>query len=195
MYDALAISIDTWRERVLTTIDAHVDQRENVAVSDIVAALSHVATWSGCPHAATLSSPSTAPSYRRIPLGVGKARNYEALLITWPPGYATPIHDHDGLWGMEFVLDGALEVESFQLCATLPIHLVRDHRLIVGVGDHVAFSRADYAHRCRNLSKHRQALSLHVYGGELNRYRSFVDDQGQWFSKLHQAVREDVPTT
>lgn len=195
MYDALATSNDAWSKRVLTTIDACMDQQANIDVSDIVAALSHVATWSGCPQATMLSSASTVPSYRRIPLGIGKARNYEALLIVWPPDHATPIHDHDGLWGIEFVLDGTLEVESFQLYPTPPIHLERDHSLVVGVGDHIAFSQADYAHRCRNLSKRRQALSLHVYGGELNRYRSFVDNQGQWFSELHRAVREDLSAT
>ncbi|MFK2876434.1 cysteine dioxygenase [Rhodanobacter hydrolyticus] len=154
--------------------------------------LSQVAAWPGCPQAAGLSPASETPSYRRLPLGADEAHGYEALLILWPPGHATPIHDHDGLWGMEFVLDGVLEVESFQLLPQPTIHLERDHSRIVGVGDHVAFSQADYAHRCRNLSRNRQALSLHVYGGELNRYRSFIHDHGQWSSELHQAVREST---
>lgn len=170
-------------------------KQANIDVGDITAPLSQVATWSDCPQATTLSSASSASSYRRIPLGVGKAHSYEALLIVWPPGHVTPIHDHDGLWGMEFVLDGVLEVESFQLCTAPPIHLERDHHVIVGVGDHIAFSQADYAHRCRNLSRKRQALSLHVYGGELNLYRSFSKHQGQWVSELQQAVREDASAT
>ncbi|HUA81783.1 MAG TPA: cysteine dioxygenase family protein [Dyella sp.] len=170
-------------------------KQANAKVSDIAAALSQVATWSGCPQAAMLSSTSTAPSYRRIPLIIDKARNYEALWIVWPPDHATPIHDHDGLWGMEFVLDGALEVESFHLCPAPSIHLERDHSRIVGVGDHVAFSQADYAHRCRNLSTQRPALSLHVYGGELSGYRSFAEHQGHWISERHQAVREDASVT
>lgn len=192
MYDALATLNHAWNERVLTAIEGCLGEQGQVDVDYIAATLSHVAIWPGCPQATTLSPTSEAPSYRRIPLGVGNARNYEALLIVWPPGYATPIHDHDGLWGMEFVLDGVLEVESFQLLPQPPIHLERDHCQVVGVGDHVAFSQADYAHRCRNLSRNRQALSLHVYGGELNRYRSFAHDQGQWSSELHHAVREKL---
>lgn len=164
-------------------------------VRSIVTALSSVAAWPGCPLASTLSAVSATPSYRRIPLGVSAARNYEALLIVWPPGHATPIHDHDGLWGMEFVLDGVLKVESFQLCPQPPVHLEHDHSLVVGVGDHIAFSQADYAHRCRNLSKTHPALSLHVYGGELNRYRSFTHDDGQWFCELHRAMRDEAIST
>lgn len=195
MYDALATSMDTWSQRVLKTIDACVGKHVDVDVSDIATALSQIATWGGCPQTHMLSPTSTASSYRRIPLNTDKTRNYEALLIVWPPDHATPIHDHDGLWGMEFVLDGALEVESFQLCLAPSIHLEREHSTIVGVGDHIAFSQADYAHRCRNLSRRREALSLHVYGGELNRYRSFAEHQGRWISELHQTVREDVPAT
>ncbi|WP_158544966.1 cysteine dioxygenase [Dyella monticola] len=168
---------------------------KQVDVDNVVSALSSVATWPGCPQSGMLFSAPITPAYRRIPLGVGTARNYEALLILWPPGHATPLHDHDGLWGMEFVLDGVLEVESFQLCPQPPVHLEHDHSLVVGVGDHIAFSQADYAHRCRNLSKTRQALSLHVYGGELNCYRSFTHDDGQWFSEFHRTTRDEATST
>lgn len=192
MYDALTPSIHAWNERVLTTIERCVVRQGQIDVGYLAAELSQVAAWPGCPQAIGLSPASETPSYRRLPLGTDEAHGYEALLIVWPPGHATPIHDHDGFWGMEFVLDGVLEVESFRLLPQPPIHLERDHCRIVGVGDHVAFSEVDYAHRCRNLSRNRQALSLHVYGGELNRYRSFVHDHGQWSSKLHHAVREST---
>jgi hypothetical protein len=190
MYDALTTPIHAWNKRILAAIEACLGKQGQVDVDSIAAVLSQVAAWPGCPRASTLSSASEAPSYRRIPIDTGNALNYEALLIVWPPEHATPIHDHDGLWGMEFVLDGVLEVESFQLLPQPPIHLERTRCQLVGVGDHIAFSLADYAHRCRNLSRNRQALSLHVYGGELNRYRSFAHKQGQWSCKLHHAVRE-----
>ena len=40
---------------------------------------------------------------------------YTGLIMVWPPGYSTPIHDHDGLWGIEWVLQGALSVDDFAL--------------------------------------------------------------------------------
>ena len=33
---------------------------------------------------------------------------YTGLIMVWPAGYSTPIHDHNGLWGIEWVLQGAL---------------------------------------------------------------------------------------
>jgi predicted metal-dependent enzyme (double-stranded beta helix superfamily) len=189
MYDALNTAIAAWRERVLATIDAHIQPGKVPDAGSIAEALLHVSTWHGCPRVADISPASAPHAYRRIPLGVGKAGAYEALLIVWPPAYATPIHDHDDLWGMEFVLDGVLEVESFQLTTQSPIHLAPTHTLVAGVGDHVAFSDAGYVHRCRNLSRNHQALSLHVYGGELNTYRSFHQYQGAWSCEVHNTLR------
>lgn len=190
MYDALITATMAWRERVLATIDACIEHHGEPVVTSIAEALSQVAAWRGCPRSADVSSTSTAQAYRRVLLGTGKRHHYEALLIVWPPAYVTPIHDHDALWGMEFVLDGVLEVESFQLAAQPRLHLEPMHALVAGVGDYVAFSDADYAHRCRNLSRNRPALSLHVYGGELNKYRSFHHHDGLWSSTCHNTVRE-----
>lgn len=190
MYDALSTATAAWRVQVLATIDACIEQHGSPDASRIAEALAHVAAWHGCPRAADLSSDASPSAYRRIPLGTGNAHGYEALLILWPPAYTTPIHDHDELWGMEFVLDGVLEVESFQFLAQPSMHLSPTHTLVAGVGDYVAFSNADYAHRCRNYSRNRPALSLHVYGGALNQYRSFHQQDGQWSSTCHTTARE-----
>jgi len=40
---------------------------------------------------------------------------YTGLIMVWPAGHATPIHDHAGLWGIEMVLQGALSVEDYEL--------------------------------------------------------------------------------
>lgn len=189
MYDALTTATAAWRVQVLATIDACIERHGSTDASGIAEALAQVAAWHGCPRAAELCCASP-PAYRRIPLGIGKAHGYEALLILWPPAYTTPIHDHGELWGMEFVLDGVLEVESFQLVAQPAMRLSPTHTQVAGVGDYVAFSNADYAHRCRNFSRNRSALSLHVYGGALNQYRSFHQQDGQWSSTCHTTVRE-----
>ncbi len=50
-----------------------------------------------------------------------------------------------------------------------------DRSLILGSGDSAVFVDRAYVHRCRNLSTHQPALSLHVYGGVLDQYQSFVE--------------------
>ena len=75
------------------------------------------------------------------------------------------------------MLDGALEVEEFALGGDPDAPaLAPTRRLMLGAGDAATFSGRRYAHRCRNLSATRPALSLHVYGGELDRYRAFHAD-------------------
>jgi len=35
------------------------------------------------------------------------------LVMAWPANHATPVHDHDGLWGLEMAVHGALEVQAW----------------------------------------------------------------------------------
>lgn len=115
--------------------------------------------------------------YRRHLLAGNADGSLSCLLIEWPVAHRTPIHDHAGLWGIELVLDGALEVEEFTLGGDLDRPaLARKRSLILGAGDAAVFTGRRYAHRCRNLSTTRPALSLHVYGGELDRYHAFQAD-------------------
>ncbi len=191
MHDALKPMIVNWTQRVIDSIDTCIGADQAVDIQRLETILASASTWQGCPTASDVSNGAPTVAYQRIPLTDHAARGYEALLIVWPPDHATPIHDHDGLWGMEFVLDGALEVEAFDLSMQPQPHLVSRDVSVLGIGDHVAFSDADYAHRCHNLSSNRPALSLHVYGGELNSYRSFhSEEEGRWTSATHHTVRQ-----
>ena len=101
---------------------------------------------------------------------------YTGLLMVWPAGYSTPIHDHAGLWGIEMVLQGALSIEDYELLPdehgrTQP-HFIAT--TVLGQGESCAFRGTDgHAHRCTNLSARRPAVTLHIYGGLLQTYRNF----------------------
>ncbi|MEP7041739.1 MAG: cysteine dioxygenase family protein [Dokdonella sp.] len=127
--------------------------------------------------------------YRRHLIAGGNDEAYSALLIAWPAGHRTPIHDHAGLWGIELVLDGALEVEEFAIGGELDQpQLSAQRALLLGTGDAAVFTGRRYAHRCRNLSSTRPALSLHVYGGVLDRYHAFqADARGGYSARAHHA--------
>lgn len=106
------------------------------------------------------------------------------LVMAWPANHATPIHDHDGLWGLELALHGALEVESWDHDADGKI-LRMSGRDWLGPGDVTWFDADDrHAHRCRNLSRHETALTLHVYGGDLAKYLTYQEagEAGQWIA-------------
>lgn len=181
-----------WTSGVLAKISAGVQSGQPLSVSALASALALAPWWDGCPRAPELAM---GEPYRRVPLTGAMPVGVSALLIAWPPAHATPIHDHDGLWGIELVLDGVLEVESFSLSLEPSLTLRRKRVDMLGVGDHAAFSNADYAHRCRNLSAHRPALSLHIYGGELNRFHAFDrEGDGRWRG-VPQRVSRDLALT
>jgi len=89
------------------------------------------------------------------------------LVRVWPPGQRMPLLDHADRWGLELTLHGALEWQSYRRD---PHNGELDAlgRNWLGPGDASWFERnACLAHRCRNLSRHDNAYTLHVYGGEL----------------------------
>jgi predicted metal-dependent enzyme (double-stranded beta helix superfamily) len=102
---------------------------------------------------------------------------YTGLIMVWPAGYATPIHDHAGLWGIELVLQGTLGVDDFELVAEgdgdVQPRFVG--ATVLEESQSCAFrGTVGHAHRCTNLSARRPAVTLHVYGGLLETYRNFT---------------------
>jgi predicted metal-dependent enzyme (double-stranded beta helix superfamily) len=111
------------------------------------------------------------------------------LVMAWPPGYTTPSHDHAGLWGIELSLYGALEVESWSRESTAHAWQLRG-RDWLGPGDATWFDAdVPYMHRCRNLSRHETALTLHIYGGDLEDYATYETSESEpyWQSQPQRA--------
>ena len=138
--------------------------------------LSDLAWREGCPRADSFFAHMLTPHYRRQLIAAAPDGGYTMLLIAWPPGYVTPLHDHAGLWGIELVLDGALQVDEFYSDGDRNESALQPQRsLLLGCGDAAVFTDPAYVHRCRNLSATQPALSLHVYGGVLHDYQSFTE--------------------
>ena len=112
------------------------------------------------------------------------------LVMAWPPNHHTPVHDHGGLWGLELALHGALEVESYERDPATDSLRSRG-RDWLGPGDATWFDGDEqYAHRCRNLSRHETALTLHVYGGNLAEYFTYerAEQADRWVAQPQRAV-------
>lgn len=190
MHDAISCGTADWTRGVLEKVAVSLQSGRPVSV--LATALARVPWWDGCPRAPELA---VGEPCRRVPLACAMPVGVSASLIAWPPSHATPIHDHDGLWGIELVLDGVLEVERFALSIESTLTLRQHGSTILGLGDHAAFSSADHAHRCRNLSAHRPALSLHIYGGELNRLQAFDRDGDGYWRGIPQRASRDLALT
>lgn len=178
-----------WMQRVLSCLDDALSASQAFDAARLAQALAPVSAWDGCPASGDIFSGGQA-AYRRMPLACNQALGYEALLIAWPPGHVTPIHDHAGLAGLVLVLDGSLEEEAFILSKDARLHLAARQKITANAGGCLLITDADQAHRCRNPSLERTALSLHVYGGRLDSYRSFHEEDGHWAATMQHSMRD-----
>ncbi len=114
---------------------------------------------------------------------------YTGLVMAWPAGHSTPIHDHAGLWGIELVLQGSLGVDDYEIDpATGQPHFLGT--TVLEEGQSCAFEgTTGHAHRCTNLSGRRPAVTLHLYGGLLEDYRNFDLVEGGRYVALPAVAR------
>lgn len=189
MHDTPMTSRAAWTQRLLSRTDEVLDTSQAFDASRLAQALGPVSAWEGCPRSSDIFSGEPA-AYRRIPLACSEAHGYEALLIAWPPGHVTPIHDHGGLAGLVLVLDGVLEEEAFIQSKEARPHLDFRQTVTANVGDCLLITHAEQAHRCRNPSAERATLSLHIYGGRLDSYRSFHEEGDHWVATTQYSVRD-----
>jgi predicted metal-dependent enzyme (double-stranded beta helix superfamily) len=158
------LSLEIWRSEIARVLTAH-QPRLPDQLDELCASLSAVTEDTNSRKALSERAAQASTTYRRWLVTEGDG--YSAILIGWPAGYQTPVHDHDGLWGIELVLCGALHVDEFRLSSGQP----RPVRMLDLTPDHAAvFDEATYAHACSNPSQSVPALSLHVYGGPLLAY-------------------------
>jgi hypothetical protein len=118
------------------------------------------------------------------------------LVLAWPPNHAAPVHDPAGRWGLDMALVGALEVQSYHrddASGELSLH----GRNWLGPGDGIWFEgEHGLARRCRNLSRHDTALSLHVCSGEPAQHFTGGqrDPAGRWSAQpRHSAIAGRLP--
>lgn len=111
---------------------------------------------------------TSAQGYARRLLHAGD--RYAVVVMVWDAGQGTPIHDHDGLWCVECVYAGTIQVESYDLQGSpedeevgfRPAGVVRAGRGEAGS----LIPPFDY-HVIRNPNDE-VAVTIHVYGGEMD---------------------------
>lgn len=117
--------------------------------------------------------------FTRLLILDSKRPAFSATLLIWPPGHVTPVNSMSGDYGMELVLQGSLEVQEYAIGAESEPPSQRKITWL-GESDALWFERSEnLAHRCRNLSSQHWAITLHLHGGALPRYRLFERTEGE----------------
>jgi 3-mercaptopropionate dioxygenase len=130
--------------------------------------------------------------YARRELYRSPEHGYSVVAMTWGPGQGTPIHDHSGLWCVEGVWDGQLEITQYEL-------LERDGErfrfraaggMQAGPGSAGSLIPPHEYHTIRNASPDAVAVSLHIYKAPMDCCSKFQPQSGEW----HQRVSTELAT-
>lgn len=135
-----------------------------------------------------------ADHYARRDLYRSEAYGYSIVAMSWGPGQATPLHDHSGLWCVEGIWLGQLQITQYQL-------LERDGErfrfraetpLLGDCGSAGSLIPPHEYHTIRNNSDDEIAISVHVYQNELIRSAVFEPEADDWYQRRMQSMETDA---
>src|SRR5262249_19217940 len=106
--------------------------------------------------------------YARRLLHRNDALGYTAVVMTWAPGQATPLHDHAGIWCVEGVVEGQIHVTRYDLVDESAGGYRFEPRGSVhaSVGSAGCLIPPFEYHILANAIE-APSITLHVYGGEM----------------------------
>lgn len=109
-----------------------------------------------------------ADNYARRLLHRNDALGYTAVVMTWGPGQRTPLHDHAGIWCVEGVVSGQMDVTQYDLVEQSPDGYRFEAKGCVHarVGSAGCLIPPFEYHILANALD-TPSITLHVYGGEM----------------------------
>lgn len=131
--------------------------------------------------------------YARREIYRSPLHGYSIVAMTWGPGQGTPVHDHSGLWCVEGVWDGELEITQYEL-------LERDGErfrfratggMQAGTGSAGSLIPPHEYHTIRNTSPDSVAVSLHIYRAEMQCCSTFAPVGGEWYQRADRTLLTD----
>lgn len=123
--------------------------------------------------------------YARRELYRSEDLGYSVVAMTWGPGQGTPIHDHAGMWCVEGVWQGTLEITPYELIEQRDGRYRFEPRGTMNAGPGSAGSLIpphEY-HTIVNPSDEAIAVSLHIYRGALTSCSVFRPENSGWYAR------------
>jgi len=132
--------------------------------------------------------------YARRELYRSPVHGYSIVAMSWGPGQGTPLHDHSGLWCVEGVWLGQLEITQYQLLERDGERFrFRAEPAVLGdCGSAGSLIPPHEYHTLRNTSDDDLAISVHVYQGEMTRSAVFEPEADGWYQRRVQVMETDA---
>jgi predicted metal-dependent enzyme (double-stranded beta helix superfamily) len=123
--------------------------------------------------------------YARRELYRSENLGYDVIAMTWGPGQGTLLHDHSGLWCVEGVWHGSLEITHYDLVeAQAPRFRFRQAGSIeAGAGSAGSLIPPHEYHTIRNPAEQGIAVSVHVYARPMTCCHTYRPVEGEWHER------------
>ena len=184
--DTPAPSFSSLRER----LDEAVTAGEPAAIAQQVKkALQETLKCEGLALPDTFCQPRPDTYARRL-LHRDPGGRYTAVVMTWGPGQGTALHDHAGMWCVECVVDGEMEVRQYDLVEE------RDGRYRFEAQASIEALKGSAGclippyeyHTLANRRPDRASITLHIYGGEMNHCHVFEPSADGTYRRVEKAL-------
>jgi predicted metal-dependent enzyme (double-stranded beta helix superfamily) len=132
-------------------------------------------------------------SYARRLIHHSRELGYTVLAMTWGPQQGTKIHDHSGMWCVEGVLEGQVEVVQYELVNQDQDRYCFEARgsMQAGVGSAGSLIPPHEYHTIANPLSEQVAITIHVYSGEMTCCNVFEPCRDNWYEKISRSLSYD----
>ncbi len=136
----------------------------------------------------------TTDHYQRRLLHQDDQLGYSVMAMTWAPGQGTPIHDHSGMWCVEAVWQGAIEVQQYELMEQQGERFRLERRTVMrtGVGSAGSLIPPHEYHTIANPDPQQAAITLHIYAGAMVECCAFQPLVGDWYLREPRSLKLDA---
>jgi len=119
--------------------------------------------------------------YARRLLHRNNELGYTAVVMTWGPGQATPLHDHAGIWCVEGVVEGRMDVTQYDLVreeqgedAGVAAYRFEEKGCVHAAVGSAGCLIPPFEYHILANAIDEPSITLHVYGGEMKTCHVFV---------------------
>lgn len=182
------------RERLIAAIDAAVAAGDDHAVTSALRSAMCALIRDPAVELPACTQLPVEGHYARRELYRSPVHGYSVVAMTWAPGQGTPIHDHDGLWCVEGIWRGALEIAQYELLESDGdrFRFRAASGMEAGVGSAGSLIPPHEYHTILNASADAVAVSLHVYQAPIMQCARFRRDTDDWYLRYDDALAVDT---
>jgi 3-mercaptopropionate dioxygenase len=133
--------------------------------------------------------------YARRELYQSEDLGYSVIAMTWGPGQGTSLHDHHGMWCVEGVWHGALEIVQYDMVEEAGDSRFRFRpvgSIQAGAGSAGSLIPPHEFHTIRNPADDGVAVSVHIYSGPMKCCAVFKAVGGDWYERSEKQLGLDA---